>query len=74
MKRFTLILVLVILLSLAIATPVLAGGPDHPGNACPNIPTWGWMKGFWNQLEKFGTLKGRFYGSCHAYRMLCLPY
>ena len=73
MKRFTLILLLIILLSLAIATPVLAGGdgPDHPGNACSNIYTWGWHKGYWIQLEKFGGPKGRAYGSVVALARVC---
>ena len=59
MKRFTLIIVLVILISLAIATPVLA-----KGKGCENAGV-GVMWGFHVQAEKFGNpgLHGRFYGT-----------
>jgi len=74
MKKFTLILILVILISLLVVMPAFAGGgPDHPGNACSNIYTWGYQKGWHNQLEKFGMndIRGRFYGSVVALLRVC---
>jgi len=71
-KKFTLILVLVILISLTVVMPVFAGGGDH-GKACENITGSGWflMRGGWNQIFKLGELKGRFYGPGHAYINVC---
>ena len=73
MKKFTLILVLVILLSLVVVIPVFAGGGENPGNACENITGSGWflMRGGRNQIYKLGELKGRFYGPGHAYVNVC---
>jgi hypothetical protein len=68
MKIFTLILVLVILISLFVVMPAFAGeGPDHPGKACGSydvIFAWGLKKGIHNQVDKFGVghQRGRFYG------------
>jgi hypothetical protein len=72
-KKFTLILVLVILISLTVVMPVFAGGGDH-GKACENITDsgwfWGWRQGNMQNL-KFGEVKGRFYGPGHAYFNVC---
>ena len=66
MKKFTLILILVILISLFVVIPAFAGdGPDHPGKACEKygvILSWGSMKGRYVQIAKFGNTRGRFYG------------
>ena len=72
MKKITLILVLVILISLSVVGPVFAGGGNH-GKACENITGSGWslMRGAWNQYYKFGEYKGRFYGPGIAYSNLC---
>ena len=71
MKKFTLILVLVILISLTVVMPVFAGGGN--GKACENITGSGWflMRGAWNQYYKLGEFKGRFYGPGHAYISVC---
>ena len=75
MKRFTLILVLVILISLFVVMPAFArGGPDHPGKACEPygvIFAWGYMKGYHVQLAKLGHQMGRFYGPVVANHNLC---
>ena len=67
MKKFTLILVLVILLSLVVVIPVFAGGGENPGNACENITGsglfWGWRQGW--------MANGRFYGPGMAFNRLC---
>ena len=72
MKKFTLILVLVILISFTVVMPVFAGGGDH-GKACENITGSGWflMRGAFNQDSKLGEVKGRFYGPGHAYINVC---
>jgi len=67
MKRFTLILVLVILISLAVVGPAFAGdGPENPGKACKYncILDWGYKKGLAVQEAKFGIghQRGHFYG------------
>ena len=74
MKKFTLILVLVILLSLVVVIPVFAGGGENPGKACENITGSGWFWGWrqaYNQYLKHGENKGRFYGPGMAYNKLC---
>ena len=74
MKRFTLILVLVILISLAIVTPVFAGGGGPNGKACENVYISGWFWGhrqWWAQIDKFGEAKGRFYGPVVARLTIC---
>jgi len=72
MKKFTLILVLVILISLTVVMPVFAGGGN--GKACENITGsgwfWGWRQAYMQYL-KFGEVKGRFYGPGHAYYNVC---
>jgi hypothetical protein len=72
-KRFTLILVLVILISLAVVTPVFAGGGPN-GKACENVYISGWFWGhrqWWAQIDKFGEAKGRFYGPVVARLTIC---
>ena len=72
MKKFTLILVLVILISLTVVMPVFAGGGNN-GKACENITGSGWflMRGWYQQWLKIGEVKGRFYGPGHAYINVC---
>ena len=73
MKKITLILVLVILISLTVVMPVFAGGGNN-GKACENITGsglfWGWRQGNMQYL-KFGEVKGKFYGSGHAFINVC---
>lgn len=70
MKRLTLIIIVAILLSLAVVTPVMAGGGGEHGQACQNITGsgwfWGWRQGYYQYL-KFGEMKGHFYGPVVAY-------
>jgi len=75
MKKFTLILILVILISLFVVMPAFAGdGPDHPGKACEPygaIFDWGSKKGYHVQVAKFGIQRGRFYGPVVADLKVC---
>ena len=58
-KRITL-LILVLLLTLAVAAPAFA----DPGGPCANVPPNGWflMRGGRKQFQVTGEFHGRFYG------------
>ena len=68
MKKFTLILILVILISLTLVGPAFAGGGDNPGKACENITGSGW---FWGWRQAGAKAQGHFYGPVVAYFKVC---
>lgn len=71
MKKLTLVLILVILISLFVVMPAFAGGgPDHPGKACENITGSGWFWG-WGQGVRMGNKQGYSYGPVVAYFKVC---
>ena len=72
MKKTVLIILLVVLISLAVATPVLAGGGDNPSKACVNI--WGsgrfLMWGFYIR-NQHAAGNGNPYGPGWGYHQAC---
>ena len=71
MKKFTLILILVILISLFMVMPAFAGdGPDHPGKACEHITGSGIFWG-WGQGVRMGNKQGYSYGPGIAFLNVC---
>ena len=71
MKKFTLIVLVVILISLFMVIPAFAGeGPDHPGKACEHLTGsgifWGWGQGI-----RMGNKQGHSYGPVVADFVIC---
>ncbi len=74
MKKFTLILILVVLISLAVVTPVLAGGGSSYKRPCHMYQSWHpYMLGFWMRNDHadgagnpYGPLVWGIYQACYA--------